>query len=86
MSSRIKQPANTVIKLYPTELLNSSGVSDQRPTGSPRYDTYTFRGDEHGETWGPHFMYHGFRYLVIYGLKSAPYTPICLRQSASDLQ
>jgi alpha-L-rhamnosidase len=68
----LKQPANTVIKLYPTELLNSSGVSDQRPTGSPRYDTYTFRGDEHGETWGPHFMYHGFRYLVIYGLKSAP--------------
>jgi alpha-L-rhamnosidase len=68
----IQQTANTVIKLYPTERLTSTGVEDQSATGSPRYDTYTFRGDAAGETWGPHFMYHGFRYLVIYGLKSAP--------------
>jgi alpha-L-rhamnosidase len=68
----MKQAANTVIKLYPTERLTSTGLADQSATGAPRYDTYTFSGDANGETWGPHFMYHGFRYLVVYGLKSAP--------------
>ena len=36
------------------------------------YDTYTFRGDEQPEQWGPEFMYHGTRYLQILGLDEAP--------------
>lgn len=36
------------------------------------YDTYTFKGDENGEQWGPEFMYHGTRYLQILGLTEAP--------------
>lgn len=67
----LSQPANTVVKLYPTERLNTSGTADQNATGSPRYDTYTFSGNGN-ETWGPEYMYHGFRYLVVYGLKTAP--------------
>jgi alpha-L-rhamnosidase len=68
----MKQPAGTVVKLWPTERITSAGLANQGDTGTPRYDTYTFRGDAQGETWGPHFMYHGFRYLLVYGLKSAP--------------
>jgi alpha-L-rhamnosidase len=67
----LSQPANTQIKLYPTERINASGTADQTATGSPRYDTYTFSGTG-AETWGPEWMYHGFRYLVVYGLKTAP--------------
>lgn len=36
------------------------------------HDEYTFCEDGKEETWGPEFMYHGFRYMQISGLDSLP--------------
>ncbi len=68
---QVSGPAGTVIKMSPGELLNSDGTVSQTTTGSPIYDTYTLAGNG-TETWHPNFMYHGFRYLDVTGLPSAP--------------
>jgi alpha-L-rhamnosidase len=68
----LHQDSGTTVTLHPTERLTVDSLADQRATGFPCYDSYTFRGDAGAETWGPHFMYHGFRYLLVYGLQSAP--------------
>jgi alpha-L-rhamnosidase len=63
------------IHLREAEKLSSDGTAYQDyyySRNSVTYDSYTFAGTNSGETWGPQFMYHGFRYLQISGLKSAP--------------
>jgi len=52
--------------------LLASGKANQLPDYTPIYDTYTFRGNEDGETWGPKFFYHGLRYLEVRGLPFRP--------------
>lgn len=73
----LKAPAGTKITLYDSELQKDTACWFEfmyQPKGAPNatLDTYTFRGDAAGETWGPEFMYHGFRYLEISGLGEAP--------------
>lgn len=68
----MKAKAGTSMQIWPSELLNGSGRADQSSTGKPIYDTYTFKGSANVETWSPKFVYHGFRYLEIRGLTSAP--------------
>lgn len=63
------------ISLRCGESLNPDGsvYLENYYTGSAdTYEEYTFNGDEDGETWGPEFMYHGFRYLQIIGLDEEP--------------
>ncbi|MBQ9666215.1 MAG: family 78 glycoside hydrolase catalytic domain [Bacteroidaceae bacterium] len=63
------------ISLRCGESLNPDGsvFMEEFYTGpADTYDIYTFAGDEEGETWGPEFMYHGFRYLQIIGLDEQP--------------
>ncbi len=62
------------IELWSAELVDEKGAIIQinSDMGSPIYDCYTFAGDSEGETWGPRLVYHGFRYLQIKGLKTAP--------------
>ena len=63
------------ISLRCGESLNPDGsiFMEEFYTGpADTYDVYTFAGDETGETWGPTFMYHGFRYLQIIGLDEEP--------------
>lgn len=63
------------IHLREAERLNADGSCYQDyyySSNSVTYDDYTFAGDATGETWGPEFMYHGFRYLQISGLTEAP--------------
>lgn len=68
---RVKGPAGTKITMRPAELLNADGTIDYGSTGNPIYDDYTLSG--HGtETWHPEFIYHGFRYIQVEGLPSAP--------------
>ena len=67
----MKAPAGASVQFWPSELLDGSGRANQSATGTPVYDTYTFKGDTI-ETWGPKFVYHGFRYLEIRGLTTAP--------------
>jgi hypothetical protein len=70
---QVSGPAGTKITMTPGELLSSSGTVDQTTTGSPIYDNYTLAGTG-TEVWHPHFMYHGFRYLQVAGLPTAPTT------------
>ena len=67
----LQAPEGTSIQLWPCETLTADGRADQTSTGSPTYETYTFRGGT-TEQWGPKFVYHGFRYLEIRGLAGAP--------------
>lgn len=63
------------ITLKETECLDSAGYGriDYWYTGpGVVYDEYTFGEDGKEETWGPEFMYHGFRYMQISGLDSMP--------------
>jgi alpha-L-rhamnosidase len=70
---QVSGPAGTKITMTPGELLNSNGTVSQATTGDPIYDTYILSGNG-TETWHPDFMYHGFRYLQVTGLPSAPTT------------
>ena len=77
----LKAPAGTKITLYDSELQENGACKFEymyQPNGASNatLDTYVFRGDEDGETWGPEFMYHGFRYLEVSGLDEAP-APAC---------
>ena len=73
----LKAKAGTTITLYDSELQENNACKFEymyQPNGATNktLDTYTFRGDADGETWGPEFMYHGFRYLEISGLTEQP--------------
>lgn len=72
---RLKGKSGQVITLRSGESLNPDGTifMEEYYTGpADTYDIYTFRGDAEGEQWGPEFMYHGFRYLLIEGLDVCP--------------
>ena len=76
-SFTLKAPAGTKITLYDSELKEGDACKFEymyQPNGATNktLDTYTFSGKAEGETWGPEFMYHGFRYLEISGLPSEP--------------
>ncbi|WP_242895402.1 family 78 glycoside hydrolase catalytic domain [Actinomadura litoris] len=68
---RVRGPAGTTVTMRPGELLAADGTVSQHTTGSPIWDTYTLSG-RGTETWHPRFVYHGFRYLQLEGLPSAP--------------
>jgi alpha-L-rhamnosidase len=68
---RLSGPAGTKVTMRPGELLDAGGTVGQSTTGSPIWDTYTLSG-KGTETWHPRFAYHGFRYLQLEGLPSAP--------------
>ncbi len=54
------------------EALNADGtLYRDNLRGAPQIDTYTCRGDGQ-EVFDPHFTYHGFRYVEVSGLASAP--------------
>lgn len=54
------------IKIIPGEVLDTNGLVNQRPSGSPSYFTYILNG-KGTENWQPKFTYYGFRYLQIEG-------------------
>lgn len=73
----LKAKKGTTITIYDSELQADSACKfeymyEASGTSNKTLDRYTFRGDKQGETWGPEFMYHGFRYLEISGLDEAP--------------
>lgn len=76
-SFTLAAPAGTKITLYDSELQKDDACQFEfmyQPPGATNktLDTYVFKGEADGETWGPEFMYHGFRYLEISGLPYAP--------------
>lgn len=88
----LKGKAGQVITLREGESLKADGsvLMENYYTGTAdTYETYTFAGSEDGETWGPEFMYHGFRYLQIIGLDEAPspsdFTAMRLRSNMDEV-
>jgi alpha-L-rhamnosidase len=76
----LSAPAGTTITIYDSELQANDACMFEymyQPSGASNQtlDRYTFKG-KGTETWGPKFMYHGFRYLEISGLTEQP-SPEC---------
>lgn len=70
---KVKGQAGDKITLRFAEVLKSDGGIDQSNLRAARAaDTYILSGDPKGETYEPHFTYHGFRYVEVSGLKAAP--------------
>jgi len=68
-----KGRAGDKISLRFAEILKADGSVDQSNLRVARVtDFYTMKGDPAGETYEPHFTYHGFRYVQISGLSAAP--------------
>jgi len=65
--------AGDSVKLRFAETLQKDGelyvenLRDARAT-----DLYIMKGDANGEDWAPRFVYHGFRYIEISGLRYTP--------------
>jgi hypothetical protein len=57
-----------MITIIPGELLDASGLPDQRHIGRPVSFSYTCKGGG-VETWRPKFSYHGFRYVQVQGIQ-----------------
>lgn len=64
-------PAGTRITMKPAEKLLADGTVDMRSVGGNIRDTFTLAGRGE-ETFTPRFVYHGFRYLQVEGLATAP--------------
>lgn len=52
------------IRMTPAELLNESGLANQRGSGGPYYFNYILKGGQE-EKWSPRFTYYGFRYVQV---------------------
>ncbi len=60
------------VRLRYGEVLNPDGtLYRDNLRGAPQVDTYFCRGGV-GEVFEPHFTYHGFRYVEVTGLETAP--------------
>ncbi|MGH1564443.1 family 78 glycoside hydrolase catalytic domain [Mumia sp. DW29H23] len=64
-------PAGTKITMRPSERLKADGTVDQASAGGDIRDTFVLAGKGE-ETFTPQFVYHGFRYLQVEGLATAP--------------
>lgn len=72
---RVKGDSGQTVELRFAELLLPDGTVDQSNLRAARArDVYTLRGDPAGETYEPHFTYHGFRYVQVDGYPGSPGT------------
>lgn len=69
---RVEGGAGRVVTLRHAEMLNPDGTLYlENLRGAAATDTYVCRGGGE-ETWSPRFTFHGFRYVEVSGLESAP--------------
>ena len=72
---KARGPAGTVVEMRFGELLKNNAEVEQANLRLARAtDTYILRGDPAGETFEPHFTYHGFRYVQVTGFPGTPMT------------
>eukprot|EP00051_Salpingoeca_urceolata_P031279 m.11050 g.11050 ORF g.11050 m.11050 type:complete len:1055 (-) comp3918_c0_seq1:182-3346(-) len=71
---KVKGPKGTTVTLRHAEVLQhppygpvDGNVYMGNLRSAKATDTYTLRGDPNGETWEPHFTYHGFQYVEVTG-------------------
>jgi alpha-L-rhamnosidase len=69
----VKGAAGTIVELRFAESVTETGEIDPRSLRSAEAkDIYVLRGDPDGETFEPHFTYHGFRYVQLSGFPGRP--------------
>jgi alpha-L-rhamnosidase len=69
----VKGAAGTSVQLRYGEMLHPDGrLMTENLRKARATDTYVLRGDPAGETWTPRFTYHGFQYVELSGLPTAP--------------
>ncbi len=69
---RVQAPEGTALKLRFAEMLNDDGsIYTANLRGAPQTDQYVCSG-KGVEFFEPHFTYHGFRYVEVTGLPTAP--------------
>lgn len=69
---KLTAPAGTVVTLRHAEMLNTDGtIYTVNLRGASARDTYICKGGGE-EIWQPKFTFHGFRYVELTGLASAP--------------
>lgn len=65
--------SGSTVTLKHSEDIYANGSIDPRTNrAAMATDTYTLTGRAGGETWEPRFTYHGFRYVQVTGLATAP--------------
>ena len=70
---KVKAPAGTRIELRFAEIIKADGQVDQANLRAAQAtDAYVCKGDPAGETFEPHFTYHGFRYVQMTGHPGPP--------------
>src|ERR1035437_6893012 len=71
----VRGPRGTAVRLRYAERLNpDGGIYTENLRNADATDTYAFSG-EGDETWTPAFTFHGFRYVELSYLGTAPPTP-----------
>ena len=70
---KVRGPAGTRIEMRFAEITKDNGEVDQTNLRSARAtEVYVLKGDPAGETYEPHFTYHGFRYVQVTGFPGEP--------------
>ena len=69
---KVKGSAGSKVRLRFAEILNPDGtIYTANLRNADATDSYTLRGGE-GETFAPHFTFHGFRYIEMTGYPGTP--------------
>ena len=70
---RVQGAAGTKVQLRYGEMLRADGsLMTENLRRARATDYYILRGDPGGETWTPHFTYHGFQFVELTGLTEKP--------------
>ncbi len=70
---RVKGSAGTKVRLRFAEILNPDGtIYTKNLRNADATDVYILRGADSGETFAPHFTFHGFRYVEVTGYPGKP--------------
>jgi len=70
---KVTGPAGTRVQVRYAEMLHPDGrLMTENLRKARATDYYILRGDPAGETWTPHFTYHGFQFVELTGLPSKP--------------
>ncbi|MCY2991476.1 MAG: family 78 glycoside hydrolase catalytic domain [Planctomycetota bacterium] len=70
---QLRGPAGTRVQIRYGEMLHPDGrLMTENLRRARATDTYILRGASDGESWEPHFTYHGFQFVELTGLPAKP--------------
>lgn len=75
---------DSLVMRFAETLQPNGSIYTENLRSARQTDVYIFKGDPKGEEWAPAFVYHGFRYIEISGLKYQPETTDFTAEVVSD--